>query len=80
MLNGVAKWVVGGLVVGGLVFGASRAMATPANMTCQNDGVNWFGVCQSEDNCNFLCRQAHSNEPDAHGSCTPVGYCCKCLY
>jgi len=68
------------LVLAGLAFSASRAMATPVNMTCQNDGDNWFGVCESPENCDFLCRQAHSNEPDAEGTCTPVGNCCRCLY
>ena len=80
MMKGIAKWVVAGLVLGGLAFGASRAMATPGTMTCLNDGDNWFGVCESPENCDFICRQAHSGEPLAEGSCTPVGNCCKCLY
>lgn len=75
-----SPWILAALIAAGLSFGATRAFARDASLGCPDDGVNWFGVCESPENCNFLCRQAHSGEPDAMGSCTPIGNCCRCLY
>ena len=76
----VSGWIVGLLVTGALAFGASVALAKPANaMSCQNDGWNFLGEKPTQIACFNACYALHGNNLD-HIQWGSTNHCCACIF
>ena len=52
-------WILGLLVGLALAFGAVKAMATPVQFTCKDDGLTFLGSCTSQAECQAKCDAVH---------------------
>ena len=79
-MNKAGGWVLAAIVVGILGLGAQRAMATPVNLDCPNDGYNYLGACVPPGD-DIACRNAciAVGGPTSTGWCLN-GVCCRCLH
>jgi hypothetical protein len=75
----VTGWAIGLAVAAALAFGATVAVATPANATsCPDDGWNFLGEQPSQEACFDACEALHG--PHVIERWGPTNHCCQCLF
>jgi hypothetical protein len=74
----VPLWVFGLLVAGALAFGAQRAMAEPAFLTC-NPAIYNGGTCVDDDECVTNCNTIFGGGQWEQALCNESIGCCRCL-
>lgn len=61
-----------------LALGTQAAFASPAQMTCPNDGFNTLGEQPSAEACQDACDAVHG-EGNSLGHWNSISHCCSCL-
>jgi hypothetical protein len=74
----VPLWVFGLLVAGALAFGAQRAMAEPAFLTC-NPAIYNGGECEDDTECIANCNTIFGMGQWEEALCNESIGCCRCL-